>query len=42
MRIAIITAEKREHFHDYANPAPYFATAPGLNFVFDFCPIMLA
>lgn len=28
MKIAILTADSREHFHDYENPAPYFGTAP--------------
>jgi glycosyltransferase involved in cell wall biosynthesis len=28
VKIAILTADSREHFHDYENPAPYFGTAP--------------
>lgn len=28
MKIAILTTDSREHFKDYANPAPYFCTAP--------------
>ncbi|HEX3856616.1 MAG TPA: glycosyltransferase family 4 protein [Verrucomicrobiae bacterium] len=28
MKIAILTTDNREHFHDYDNPAPYFGTAP--------------
>lgn len=28
MRIAILTTDSREHYHDYANPVPYFGTAP--------------
>jgi glycosyltransferase involved in cell wall biosynthesis len=28
MKIAVLTADSREHFRDYKNPAPYFGTAP--------------
>src|SRR5581483_1238510 len=28
MRIAFLTTDSREHFKDYANPAPYFGSAP--------------
>jgi glycosyltransferase involved in cell wall biosynthesis len=28
MRLALLTTDSREHFKDYANPAPYFGTAP--------------
>jgi glycosyltransferase involved in cell wall biosynthesis len=28
MRVALLTTDSREHFKDYANPAPYFGTAP--------------
>jgi glycosyltransferase involved in cell wall biosynthesis len=28
LKIAILTTDSREHFRDYANPAPYFGTAP--------------
>jgi glycosyltransferase involved in cell wall biosynthesis len=28
MRIAILTTDSREHYHDYTNPIPYFGTAP--------------
>ena len=28
MKVAIITTDNREHYRDYANPAPYFGTAP--------------
>src|SRR5436190_5469095 len=28
MRIAILTTDNREHYRDYANPLPYFGTAP--------------
>ena len=28
MRIVQLTTDNREHFKDYANPAPYFGTAP--------------
>jgi glycosyltransferase involved in cell wall biosynthesis len=28
MKIAILTSDNREHFHDYGNPLPYFGTAP--------------
>ncbi len=28
MKIAVLTTDNREHFKDYANPAPYFGTAP--------------
>ncbi|HVU27884.1 MAG TPA: glycosyltransferase family 4 protein [Verrucomicrobiae bacterium] len=28
MKIAILTTDSREHFGDYANPKPYFGTAP--------------
>ena len=28
MKIAILTTDSREHFKDYANPVPYFGTAP--------------
>jgi glycosyltransferase involved in cell wall biosynthesis len=28
MRIAILTTDSREHFKQYANPVPYFGTAP--------------
>jgi glycosyltransferase involved in cell wall biosynthesis len=28
MRIAILTTDDREHYRDYANPRPYFGTAP--------------
>ena len=28
MKIAILTADNREHFEDYTNPLPYFGTAP--------------
>jgi|ERR1700722_2855237 len=28
MKIAILTTDNREHFHDYENPSPYFGTAP--------------
>ena len=28
MKIAILTTDSREHFRDYANPEPYFGTAP--------------
>ena len=28
MKIAILTTDSREHFRDYARPAPYFGTAP--------------
>ncbi len=28
MRIAILTTDNREHYRDYANPVPYFGTAP--------------
>lgn len=28
MRICLLTTDSREHFHDYARPEPYFATAP--------------
>jgi glycosyltransferase involved in cell wall biosynthesis len=28
MRIAILTTDSREHYKDYANPNPYFGTAP--------------
>jgi len=29
MKIAILTTDNREHSGDYANPSPYFGTAPG-------------
>jgi len=28
MRLALLTTDSREHFKDYANPEPYFGTAP--------------
>jgi glycosyltransferase involved in cell wall biosynthesis len=28
MRISILTTDNREHYKDYASPAPYFGTAP--------------
>src|SRR5450432_3383194 len=28
MKIAILTSDNREHFHDYGNPTPAFGTAP--------------
>jgi glycosyltransferase involved in cell wall biosynthesis len=28
MKLAIITTDSREHFKEYANPVPYFGTAP--------------
>ena len=28
MRLALLTTDSREHFKDYANPSPYFGTAP--------------
>ncbi len=28
MKIALLTTDSREHFKDYANPQPYFGTAP--------------
>ncbi len=28
IRVAILTTDSREHFKDYANPRPYFGTAP--------------
>lgn len=28
MKVAIITTDNREHYKDYANPVPYFGTAP--------------
>lgn len=28
MRIALLTTDSREHYKDYANPVPYFGTAP--------------
>jgi glycosyltransferase involved in cell wall biosynthesis len=28
MRVAFLTTDSREHFKDYANPNPYFGTAP--------------
>jgi glycosyltransferase involved in cell wall biosynthesis len=28
MKIAILTADNREHYRDYGSPAPYFGTAP--------------
>jgi glycosyltransferase involved in cell wall biosynthesis len=28
MRIAILTTDSREHYREYANPIPYFGTAP--------------
>ncbi|MDB6016923.1 MAG: hypothetical protein JWR19_1412 [Pedosphaera sp.] len=28
MKIAIVTTDNRQHFQDFANPAPYFGTAP--------------
>lgn len=28
MRVALLTTDSREHFKDYANPNPYFGTAP--------------
>lgn len=28
MKIAILTTDNREHFHDYVHPTPYFGTAP--------------
>jgi glycosyltransferase involved in cell wall biosynthesis len=28
MKIAILTADNREHFRDYGNPVPHFGTAP--------------
>lgn len=28
MKVALLTTDSREHFKDYANPQPYFGTAP--------------
>jgi glycosyltransferase involved in cell wall biosynthesis len=28
MKVAILTTDSREHFREYANPVPYFGTAP--------------
>ena len=28
IKVALLTTDSREHFKDYANPAPYFGTAP--------------
>jgi len=28
LKIAFLTTDSREHFHDYSNPNPYFGTAP--------------
>jgi glycosyltransferase involved in cell wall biosynthesis len=28
IRVALLTTDSREHFKDYANPVPYFGTAP--------------
>jgi hypothetical protein len=28
IRVALLTTDSREHFKDYANPSPYFGTAP--------------
>jgi glycosyltransferase involved in cell wall biosynthesis len=28
IRVALLTTDSREHFKDYANPGPYFGTAP--------------